>query len=373
MAEESGADKKHAPTERRLRDAAARGDVLRSTDLPKAAVVVLATLLALGTAAGLGMSLLNNLAASLNLAGTSSTAAAMGWTTIMGITILPLLALIAAISLVASVVSGGWVFSLQQLKPDFSKLMPHTGLGQIFSKSGITETLKAMLKFIVIGGVGAASILARRADLAALAGLHAPSAAPVIGLALQIVTAICVVLVVLAAGDMGLQYWLHRQKLRMTDEEIRQEMKDVAGNPHVKSRQRSLARKMAQARQMRKIPEASVIVTNPTHYACAIRYRRGSDKAPMLLAKGVGLLAAEIVSRGRGHGIPVVEAPPLARAVYRHVEPGEHVPVALYRACAEVLAYVWRMQRWRAQGGARPKPPKVQEGEIEVSRWAPET
>jgi flagellar biosynthetic protein FlhB len=155
----------------------------------------------------------------------------------------------------------------------------------------------------------------------------------------------------------------------MSDHEIREEMKDSAGNPHVKSRQRMLARKMARARQMSKIPEASVIITNPTHYACAIRYRRGADRAPMLLAKGVGLLAEEIIAKGRGLGIPIVEAPPLARTVYRHVEPGEYVPVALYRACAEVLAYVWRMQRWRAQGGARPKPPQAKEGEIEIAPW----
>jgi flagellar biosynthesis protein FlhB len=117
---------------------------------------------------------------------------------------------------------------------------------------------------------------------------------------------------------------------------------------------------------MHRIPEASVIVNNPTHFAAAIRYRRGADRAPLLLAKGAGLLAAEIVSRGRGLGIPIVEAPPLARAVYRHVEPGEHVPVPLYHACAEVLAYVWKMQRWRAQGGPRPRPPKAQEEEIDV-------
>jgi len=186
---------------------------------------------------------------------------------------------------------------------------------------------------------------------------------------LQLLTAICMALTLLAGTDAGLQFWQHRQRLRMSDNDIRDEMKDTAGNPHVRSRQRMLARKMARARQMSKIPEASVIVTNPTHYACALRYRRGADRAPMLLAKGVGMLAEEIIAKGRGLGIPVVEAPPLARAVYRHVEPGEPVPVALYKACAEVLAYVWRMQRWRAQGGARPKPPPVREGEIDVSPW----
>jgi flagellar biosynthetic protein FlhB len=372
MAEGSG-DKRHAPTERRLAQAAARGDVRRSADLPKAAVVVITTLLALSAATGIAAHLQDDCAAWLANAGTAPPAAAMGWSMTLFGAIFPLLALIAAIALVTSILSGGWVFTLDLLKLDFSKLMPQTGLAQLVSPSGLSETAKSLLKFVVIGGVGALATRLHEADFVGLAFIPSPSAGPMIALTLQVVTAICVVLAILAGGDFGLQFWLHRQKLRMSDSEIRDEMKEAAGNPHVKSRQRMLARKMARARQMKRIPEASVIVTNPTHYACAIRYQRGTDRAPLLLAKGVGMLAAEIVARGRGLGIPVVEAPPLARAMYRHVEPGEHVPVALYRACTEVLAYIWRMQRWRTQGGTRPKPPKVQDGEIEVSRWTPDT
>jgi flagellar biosynthetic protein FlhB len=368
MADSAG-DKKHAPTERRLREAAGRGDVGRSHELPKAAVVVVVTLLTLGTAAGIGEHLLGQFAAMLAGAGSATPAAAAEWGVAVMLALAPLVALIAAVAVASSLATGGLVFSLSLLKLDFSKIMPQTGLGQLFSRQGLTETGKSLLKFAAIGGAGAIAIWSRQADFAALATLPAPAFGPVVGLTLQVITTICLVLVVLAGGDAVLQFWLHRQKLRMSDNEIREEMKDSAGNPHVKSRQRMLARKMARARQMSKIPEASVIVTNPTHYACAIRYRRGADKAPMLLAKGVGLLAEEIIAKGRGLGIPVVEAPPLARAVYRHVEPGEHVPVALYRACAEVLAYVWRMQRWRAHGGARPKPPQAQDGEIELKPW----
>jgi flagellar biosynthetic protein FlhB len=152
----------------------------------------------------------------------------------------------------------------------------------------------------------------------------------------------------------------------MSDQELRDEMKEVVGNPQVRQRQRAIARRMARSRQMRRLPEASVIITNPTHFAVAIRFRRGVDAAPVLLAKGVGLVAAEIVSRARGYGIPIVEAPPLARAIYRYVEPDDLIPVALYRACAEVLAYVWRLQQWRASRDARHKPafPKISSFEI---------
>jgi len=366
---ESAGDKKHAPTERRLREAAERGDIGRSNELPKAAVVVAMTLFTLSAAAGIGAQLLGDFGAMLANAGTAAPAVAASWGAALITALFPLLALVAAVSLASSLLTGGLVFSLSLLKLDFSKIMPQAGLGQLFSKHGVTETGKSLVKFAAIGGAGGFAIWAHQADFAALATVTRPGFGPVVSLTLQIIAAICIVLVVLAGGDAGLQFWLHRQKLRMSDAEIREEMKDTAGNPHVKSRQRMLARKMARARQMSKIPEASVIITNPTHYACAIRYRRGADKAPMLLAKGVGILAEEIIAKGRGLGIPVVEAPPLARAVYRHVEPGEHVPVALYRACAEVLAYVWRMQRWRAQGGAKPKPPPVRQAEIEISRW----
>lgn len=368
MAEGDGQDKRHAPTERRLRQAAERGDVRRSADLPKAAVIVAITTMALGASAGIGAHLEDFLAAWLGTAGTASPQAAAGWVNTLIVEIGPLLMLVAALSLAASFLTGGFVFSLNLLKPDLSKLMPAHGLGQLISKSGMAETAKALLKFVIIGGVGAEMIVLRAPKFAALAASPNPSAGPIIALCLQVISGICVVITLLAGMDMGLQYWLHRQKLMMSDNEMRDEMKDAAGNPQVRSRQRMLARKLAQARQMRRIPEASVIVTNPTHFAVAIRYRRGVDRAPLLLAKGVGLLASEIVSRGRGLGIPVVEAPPLARAVYRHVEPGEHMPVALYRACAEVLAYIWKMQRWRAQGGEQPAPPKVQEGEIAVPR-----
>jgi len=365
---EGGQDKRHAPTPKRLREAAARGNVRRSPDLPKAAVIVCLTGIALAGAGGAGARLQALCAVALGQAGKATAADAAGWLALTIAAIGPLLLLVVAIAIAASLASGGWVLSLAPLRPDFSKLMPAYGLGQLVSKSGLTDTFKALIKFIIIGGIGAAMVMANRGNFAALASAASPSAGAALSLCLQIITPICAAIAVLAGGDMALQHWLHRQSLRMSDQEMRDEQKEGTGNPQIRQRQRMIARKLARARQMRRIPGASVIVTNPAHFAVAIRYQRGVDRAPLLLAKGTGLLAAEIVSRGRALGIPIVEAPPLARAVYRHVEPGDAVPVALYRACAEVLAYVWRMQRWRSQGGARPQPPKVREGEIEVTK-----
>lgn len=361
MADEGDSqDKRHAPTERRLRQAAEQGDVRRSADLPKAASIVLVTTLGLSAAAGMGYRLEDFVASCLSQAGDGQTAIAMSWTESLITEIAPLLILIATLSFGVSFLSGGWVLSLQQLKPDLSKFSPAAGIGHLFSRSGLMEILKSILKFIVIGGVAATMIFSCAPNFTALAGARYPSGELIVALCLRILVAICVTIVALAGADVGLQYWLHRQKLRMTDAEMRNEMKEAVGNPQVRQRQRAIARRLARSRQMRRIPEASVVVTNPTHFAVAIRYRRGADTAPILLAKGVGLLAAEIVSRAHGFGIPVVEAPPLARAVYRHVEPGDHVPVALYRACAEVLAYVWKMQHWRSTGGKKPTPPTQQ-------------
>jgi len=366
MAEGDGGEKKHAPTERRLRQAAEQGDVQRSTDLPRAAGIVLAVTISLGAGAGLGLRLEALLAAGLSQQGDPGRAAAAAATGFID-ALAPLLLLIGGLSLAASFASGGLVFALQKLSPDLSQISPAHGFGQMFSRQGLIETGKSLLKFLVIGGVGAIMTVQEAPQIESLAGAGAPHGGLVIALALHVLIGVCAVIVALAGADVGLQYWLHRQKLRMSDSEIRAEMKDTVGNPQVRQRQRSLARRMARARQMKRLPEASVVVTNPTHFAVAIRYRRGTDLAPVMLAKGVGLLAEEIISRARGHGIPIVEAPPLARACYRHVEPGEHVPVALYRACAEILAYIWRMQQWRAQGGQRPQAPRNVAVPVEMS------
>jgi flagellar biosynthetic protein FlhB len=359
-------DKKHAPTERRLRQAAERGDVARSTDLPKAAAIILATTIGLNAAAAVGRRMDITVAAAMAQAGTGRLSLAAAWAESVTEQIAPLLALIAMLSVTVGVLFGGWTFSVTALMPDFSKFSPSHGLGDLFSASGLTETLKSLAKFLIIGGVGGSSIWANADDFSALAGPLQAGSGAMVGLCLHILLGICIAITGVAAVDMGLQFWLHRRRHRMSDQDLRDEMKDAVGNPQVRQRQRAIARRMARSRQMRRIPEASVVITNPTHVAVAIRFRRGVDAAPILLAKGAGLLAQEIVKQARSFGIPIVEAPPLARAVYRFVEPDEHVPVALYRACAEVLAYVWRLQLWRSSRDPRQKPvlPKISHFEI---------
>ena len=367
MAEEAdGQDKKHAPSERRLRQAAERGDVARSTDLPKAAAIVLVTTIGLNAAASVGERFQVIVATALALAGTGKVALASMSAEGFFVETAPLLVLIAALSALVGILFGGWTFSVTALMPDFSKLAPSHGLGQLLSVSSLTDTVKSMAKFLVIGSVGGWMILSNRAAFAALAATAQSSIGVMVALCLHILTVICVAIVGIAGIDMAVQFWLHRRRHRMSDQELREEMKEVVGNPQVRQRQRAIARRMARSRQMRRLPEASVVITNPTHFAVAIRFRRGIDAAPILLAKGVGFLAADIIRQARGYGIPIVEAPPLARAIYRFVEPDDLIPVALYRACAEILAYVWRLQQWRASRNTRQKPvfPKISSFEI---------
>jgi flagellar biosynthetic protein FlhB len=366
MAESDGQDKKHAPTERRLRQAVERGDVARSTDLPKAAAIVLVITIGLNAAANVSGRFEVICATALALAGTGEVSLAKMSSESFIMATAPLLGLIAALSAVVGILFGGWTFSMAALMPDFSKLAPSHGLGQLFSVSGMTDTVKSLAKFLVIGGVGGVMILNHMDAFATLAAPVQSSIGAMVALCLHILVAVCVAIVAIAAVDVGVQFWLYRRRHRMSDQELRDEMKDVVGNPQVRQRQRAIARRMARSRQMRRVPEASVIITNPTHFAVAIRFRRGVDAAPILLAKGVGFLATEIIRQAGIYGIPIVEAPPLARAIYRHVEPDDPIPVALYRACAEILAYVWRLQQWRASREARQKPafPKISSFEI---------
>lgn len=362
----SDEDRKHAPTERRLRQAAERGDVVRSVDLPRAATLILVITAGLALAAALGGEISLMMKTVLARAGTGAPALAQFAAMAVMMHLLPVLGLLAALALLAGAIFGGWSFSVSALTPQFGKIFAFGGLADLFAVSGLTETLKSLIKFLAIAVVGWLSLQWERAHFLALAGHEAGLGRAVMVTCLHLLANIAVVLGVIAVADMGLQFWLFRRRHRMSDQEMREEMKEVVGNPHIKQRQRAAARRMARGRQMRRLPEASVVVTNPTHVAVALRFRRGQDAAPVLLAKGADLLAREIISKARSYGIPIVEAPPLARAVYRHVEPDDHIPVALYRACAEVLAYVWRLQQWRAQQGSemRPRPPRI--GEIDM-------
>lgn len=246
----------------------------------------------------------------------------------------------------------GLVFNVHSLTPDLSKMNPVTSLGRLMSKRVFFEMGKAALKVLIVGYVCYTPIKARAADIPLLFEVSLRSGLSFLGETLSAVfLRASVVLVILAAADYLYQRWEYESRLRMTRTELKEEMKQTEGDPLVRSRIRRRQRQMASARMMRDVKKASVVITNPTHYAVAIVYDIRKMAAPMVVAKGRGFIAKRIISIAESERIPVVENPPLAQALYWAVEVGGYIPEALYKAVAEVLAFVYRLQVERGKKG----------------------
>jgi flagellar biosynthetic protein FlhB len=268
-----------------------------------------------------------------------------------------ILALIVA-ALASPFFLGSWNVSTKALVPDITRLNPLKGLTRIISWSGVLELFKSVAKASLIGGVAIYVIWSERGEILALLtqtldqGLA--SAGQLIRYSFLLIVLSMLVIVML---DVPFQVWRYHHGLRMTKEEVKQENKEMEGSPEVKSRIRSLQREAARRRMMGAVPTADVIVTNPTHFAVALSYKDGMD-VPRVVAKGMGEIARKIRSIGVEHGVPLFEAPPLARALYRHVELDQKIPASLYVAVAQVLAYVYQLAEQRRAGGKYPLPPR---------------
>jgi flagellar biosynthetic protein FlhB len=261
-----------------------------------------------------------------------------------GVLLAPVLLVTVICALVSNIAQVGFLFTLEPLSPRFDKLNPVAGISRLFSPSGLGELVKALVKFAIVGIV-AWKIIGK--EIPVLPGIIDRTTAEIVAYVASIVTRLIVQcgvsMLVLAAGDYWFQRWTFEKSIRMTKEEIKQEYKDSEGDPAVKGRIRSMQREMARRRIMQEVPKADVIITNPTHFAVALKYERGGMGAPKVTVKGADLLAKRIREVAAEHGIPVVERPPLARALYANVDEGQEIPEEFYRAVAEVLAYVYRL------------------------------
>ncbi len=275
----------------------------------------------------------------------------------------PLMVLLITAAFFAPMLLSGWLISSKALIPDFKRLNPISGFGRIFSVHGLTELFKAIAKTVVVGSVATLVIWSNKEAVLALIAVPVDSGITRTGellvLSFLLITGAMILIV---AIDVPFQLWSHAKKLRMTKEEIRRESKESEGDPLVKGRIRSLQREAARRRMMSEVPEADVIVTNPTHYAVALRYKSQSMRAPKVVAKGVHLLALRIKELGEEHRVPILEAPPLARALYHHADLDAEIPEKLYTAVAEIMAYVFQLKRYQDYGGDLPELP----GEIAV-------
>ena len=271
---------------------------------------------------------------------------------------LPLLGLLLLASVLPPFFLNAWVFAPKAIFPDFKRIDPMAGFGRIFSWSSLMELAKAILKASLVGGVAVLLIWRERDEIFGLLGepLEAgiAHAGHLVSFSFLMLVA---ALVLVVAADVPFQLWQYFNKLKMTKEEVKQEMKEMMGDPHVKGRIRSLQMQAARKRMMAAVPKANVVVTNPTHYAVALAYQAGMS-APKVVAKGVGAVALKIREVASEHAVTIMEAPPLARALYKHTNLDAEIPAALYNAVAEVLAYIYQLANWRQMGGAYPVPPQ---------------
>lgn len=274
--------------------------------------------------------------------------------------VLPILIAPVAAACLATLGIGGLVLTLKPVTPDLSKLDPTAGIGRIFSVKSLIELGKLAGIALAVGAVGFWIVVDSLPRFASYAGMPLPLALASAGedLRLGLLWA-CAVVIVAAAVDGPLQIWRHRKDLMMTPAEAKQEYKETEGDPHIKGKIKERQRAMSRNRMLAAIPKANVVVTNPTHYAVALQYDEGGQGAPRVVAKGADLMAARIREIAREAGVPLLEAPPLARALYRHVELEQEIPGALYSAVAQVLAWVWQLEQFTRGRGVRPREPGI--------------
>lgn len=363
MSEESDLEKTEPASPRRLEQAREEGDVPRSRELASFAL----TAVSAGGLWVMGDSIVRAasafLARCLEFHRYNYTSGQDQWNYVTG-QFMPLamalggLMLMLVIAALSPLALTRGAISFKPLSPDISSLFKLQGLTRMFSLEGLMELPRLLIKLFLIAGVGWLLVRYYRGDLIELPqqdlGVAMRDTLHVAGVAFLCMAA---VMMLVAAVDVPLSLWQYARKHRMTKEEVRKEHRESEGDPHVKGRIRNLQRQAAQRRMMADVPKADVIVTNPTHYAVALRYSEKEGGAPRVLAKGADMVAAKIRELGTEHKIPILEAPPLARALYRHTEIGHQIPEALYAAVAEVLAYVYQLRRLHQVGGRVPVRP----------------
>lgn len=368
MAEDSELEKTEPASQKRLDDAREQGNVPRSRELATCSVLLVAgcALWMLGgrLTTQLGSLLANSLTFERGQAFDMDLLVSRAASLLIDVLLAfaPVAAALMLVAVGAPLLIGGWNFSTKAFMPNFGKLNPLSGLGNLVSSNALVELGKAVGKTILVGMVAWIVVRGKQDAVMALALEPLNVGSAHLGqLLLQSFMLIVAALVAIAAIDVPYQLWHHASQLKMTREELRQEAKESEGNPEIKAKIRATQREMARRRMMAEIPTADVVVTNPTHFAVALKYTDGKMRAPKVVAKGADEVAAKIRELAAEHHVPLLEAPPLARALFRHAELGDEIPEALYTAVAEVLAYVFQLKAHASHGGLRPTPPTALE------------
>ncbi len=364
MSEDSDQEKTEEPTSKRLEDAKKKGQIARSRELNTFAMLITSAILLLVLGKQMGNGLLDIMRTQFQLSreiifDPLSPVIYLKQVMMDGVLLIaPFIAVLVVVAIVAPLALGGWVFSWEALTPKFEKLDPIKGIARMFALRGLIELIKALLKILLIFVV---AVVLSRHFLNELIGLGAEPLEQSISHALDIISFSFLVLsaslILVVVIDVPYQLWDHSKKLKMTLQEIKDEMKESEGSPEIKARQRRAQMSMAQNRMMTEVPKADVIITNPSHYAVALKYDPNSNGAPKLVAKGVDLIAAHIRLLATGANVPFVASPPLARALYYSTEIDKEIPNGLYLAVAQVLAYVYQLKTARQNHWDEPLPP----------------
>lgn len=364
MSEESDAEKTEAPTPHRLEKARKEGQLPRSKELTSLFMLVSGWgLMGFGgdrLARQLAQLLHNGLSFDSQLMLDPTSMLRQLWLLAGNgiIAALPFMLGLFLVGVMSPMLLGGLYLSGKSLKFDLKKLNPLAGFKRIFSAQLFSELAKGLLKVTLVGSTCAFFVRANWEHLIQLsAGIPSTSMGAATGLILRCFLLIVLSLIPMVGYDVFYQLYSHLKKLRMSRQEIKDEFKEQEGNQQVKGKIRQMQRAAANRRMMSDVPRADVVVNNPTHYSIALRYQEGAMGAPLVVAKGAGEIALRIREKAQEHKIPMLEAPPLARALYKHCELGDPIPAPLYTAVAEVLAWVYGLKRWRSHGGTPPVKP----------------
>jgi len=352
MADAAAQDKTEKATPRRRREARKKGQVAQSKEI--SSVLILLTTMGVFYFAGSWIfynfsgvftGIYGNIG-TLSLNNASEAGLFLGTIFEYLISILvPIFLPIIVAAVVANVAQVGFEMHSQPLQPKLSKLNPISGMKKFVSLKSLVELVKSILKILIVGGVAYVII---EKEMRYFPSLMQKSVVDILlfiaEVTFKIFFFVCLVMIFLAVLDYVYQRWQHEKSLKMSKQEVKDERKQTEGDPKIKARIRSIQLEMAQRRMMEAIPEADVVITNPTHLALAVKFDAKEMVAPTVLAKGSGFIAERIKEVAREHHVPIVEDKPLAQAMFKLVEIGDFIPVELYRAVAEVLAYVYRLK-----------------------------
>lgn len=364
MAEEAQQDRTEQATPKRREDARKKGDVPRSRELTMTGVMLSGAGAMLLLAGPIGGDLADAFAGGFSIERAQlmderyllPALAELGASMFLSLAPLALVLLCAVFFSAAAI--GGWSFSLKAAAFKAERLNPLKGIKRVFGANGLNELVKAVAKFTLVAVIAVSWLWYSSEDLLSLGrepiGEAIRDSLKLCGMSLLVVSS---GLIVIAAFDVPFQLWQYEKKLRMTRQQVKDEFKETEGRPEVKARVRALQQQAATRRMMEELPDADVVITNPTHFAVALKYDESRMGAPKVIAKGKDLIAKRIREVAEEHGVPLFSAPPLARVLFRTAEIGEEIPARLYTAVAQILAYIYQLNETPRPGQRRPEPP----------------